>query len=307
MSFHLYTQSEKRDLPPVQLNSKINDPNLYIPSESLVHAVNVSLALGQPLLLTGEPGTGKTRLAYHVAHIFNLGKPLIFNAQTTSTMKDLFYRYDALGHFQYSQTSKVALGNEEVEARFVHYQGLGKAIKEDRRTVVLIDEIDKAPRDLPNDVLAALEDLEFTVSEVGKTYKATPENRPIIIMTSNSEKNLPDAFLRRVTYFHIPFPDRATLLKILQSKSSKSVNADLESVIKHFEMIRKGRKAKLKKNPATAELIYWAQLLQRLDFDTKKLKSLDQLNDADKEKLKISYSVLAKNKEDLEALKKLVA
>ncbi|MEM8523830.1 MAG: MoxR family ATPase [Bacteroidota bacterium] len=306
MSFHLYTQSEKRDLPPVQMNPKINDPNLYIPSESLVHAVNVSLALGQPLLLTGEPGTGKTRLAYHVAHIFNLGKPLIFNAQTTSTMKDLFYRYDALGHFQYSQTSKVALDNEEVEARFVRYQGLGQAIKEDRRTVVLIDEIDKAPRDLPNDVLAALEDLEFTVSEVGKTYKATPENRPIIIMTSNSEKNLPDAFLRRVTYFHIPFPDKATLLKILQSKSSKSAEVDLEAIIKHFEMIRKGRKAKLKKNPATAELIYWAQLLQRLDFDTKKLKSLDQLSKDDKEKLMISYSVLAKNKEDLEALKKLV-
>jgi len=307
MSFHLYTQSEKRDLPPVQLNPKINDPNLYIPSESLVHAVNVALALGQPLLLTGEPGTGKTRLAYHVAHIFNLNKPLIFNAQTTSTMKDLFYRYDALGHFQYSQTSKVTLDNEEVEARFVRYQGLGKAIKEDRRAVVLVDEIDKAPRDLPNDILAALEDLEFAVSEVGKTYKATPENRPIIIMTSNSEKNLPDAFLRRVTYFHIPFPDKATLLKILQSKSSKSSNVDLEAIIKHFEMIRKGRKAKLKKNPATAELIYWAQLLQRLEVDTKKLNSLDQLSSADKEKLIISYSVLAKNKEDLEALRKLVS
>ncbi|MEL6944550.1 MAG: MoxR family ATPase, partial [Bacteroidota bacterium] len=187
MSFHLYTQSEKRELPPVQMNSKINDPNLYIPSESLVHAVNVSLALGQPLLLTGEPGTGKTRLAYHVAHIFNLDKPLVFNAQTTSTMKDLFYRYDALGHFQYSQTSKVALDNEEVEARFVRYQGLGQAIKEDRRAVVLIDEIDKAPRDLPNDVLAALEDLEFTVAEVGKTYKATPENRPIIRIGSHND------------------------------------------------------------------------------------------------------------------------
>ncbi|MEM9888342.1 MAG: MoxR family ATPase [Bacteroidota bacterium] len=306
MSFQLYSQSEKRDLPPIQLNPKINDPNLYIPSKGLVNAVNVALALGQPLLLTGEPGTGKTRLAFHIAHIFNLGKPLIFNAQTTSTMKDLFYRYDALGHFQFCQTNQTLLGKEDVEARFIRYQGLGQAIKEKQRAVVLIDEIDKAPRDLPNDVLAALEDLAFTVTETGKSYRSAPDNRPIIIMTSNSEKNLPDAFLRRVTYYHIPFPDRATLLKILQSKSSRSSDMDLEAVIKHFELIRKGRKAKLKKNPATAELIYWAQLLGKLGIDTSKLAKIDQLSADDKEKLAISYSVLAKNKEDLEALKKLV-
>ncbi len=304
--FHLYSKKEQRSLPPVQTNESINDPNLYIPSEGLVNAVNVALALQQPLLLTGEPGTGKTRLAYHVAHIFGLKKPLIFNSQTTSTMKDLFYRYDALGHFQYSQNSKEELTNDAVEQRFIRYQGLGKAIKSQERCLVLIDEIDKAPRDLPNDVLAALEDLAFDVPEIGKRYEANPAMRPIIIMTSNSEKNLPDAFLRRVAYFHIPFPDKALLLEILKGKTKAFSAIDLEGVVKHFEMIRKGRKVKLKKNPATAELIYWTQLLHKLDFDTAKLKSFDKLDAVDKHKLGISYSVLAKNKEDLDALRKLL-
>lgn len=305
MAFHLYHKEEKRQLPPIQLNPRINDPRLYIPSDGLVHAVNVSLALSQPLLLTGEPGTGKTRLAYHIAHIFGLEAPLVFNAQTTSSMKDLFYRYDALGHFQFSQTSNRQLTAEEVETRYVDYQALGKAIKENRRYVVLIDEIDKAPRDLPNDVLAALEDLSFYVPEVNKRYTASPENRPIIIITSNSEKNLPDAFLRRVAYYHIPFPNGGQLLKILKAKTGHFSDAALEAIIQHFEYIRKGRKAKLKKNPATAELIYWTQLLQKLGFDAFKLSAPEALDEADREKLAISYSVLAKNREDLEILRKM--
>lgn len=306
MSFHLYHKEEKRKLPPIHLNPRINDPKLYIPSDGLVHAVNVALALSQPLLLTGEPGTGKTRLAYHIAHIFELDEPLVFNAQTTSTMKDLFYRYDALGHFQYSQTSDRQLKVEEVETRYIDYQALGKAIKENRRCIVLIDEIDKAPRDLPNDVLAGLEDLSFYVPEVNKRYTALPENRPIIIITSNSEKNLPDAFLRRVTYYHIPFPSAHQLLSILKIKTGHYSESGLDAIIQHFEYIRKGRKAKLKKNPATAELIYWTQLLQKLGFDALKLNNLDELDEGDREKLAISYSVLAKNREDLEILRKMI-
>ena len=147
---------------------------------------------------------------------------------------------------------------DRVEERFVTYQSLGKAIKENKRYVVLIDEIDKAPRDLPNDILAALEDLQFKTTEVGKEYKATEENRPIILMTSNSEKNLPDAFLRRVAFYHIPFPDTQQLLEILQSKVPNFSKANLTALIDHFEMIRS--KANLRKNPATAESVSYTHL-----------------------------------------------
>lgn len=305
MKFHLYKKTDKQlDLPPVQINKKLEDPKLYIPSEGLENAVNVALALGHPLLVTGEPGTGKTRLADHIAWVFNLGDAIVFNAQTTSSAKDLFYKYDALGHFQYSQTSKELLSPEQVEEKFIEYQGLGKAIKEKKRCVVLIDEIDKAPRDLPNDVLAALEKLEFKVSEIGKTYHADKSQTPIIVMTSNSEKNLPEAFLRRVTYFHIPFPKANMLLDILQAKTYDLEDTDLNAAIQHFENIREERKTKLKKKPATAELIYWVLLLQKLNFNCTQLEDLDSLSGADKKNLEISYSVLAKNKEDLAVLKK---
>ena len=302
MSFHIYKAKGQADLPVSAPNPKLQDASLYMPPKGLQSAVNVALALGQPLLLTGEPGTGKTQLAYHLAYFFGLGKPLVFNAQTTSAARDLFYRYDALGHFQYSQTQKNALSPEDVEARFIHYQALGEAIRHQRKTVVLLDEIDKAPRDLPNDVLAAIEDLRFEVPEIGKSFQSSTDLRPIIVMTSNSEKNLPDAFLRRVVYFHIAFPDHRSLLEIVSAKVEGFDSAGLDAVVAHFEEIRAGREVKLRKNPATAELIQWASLLRRLDFPAAKLADLGALSDAEQELLMLSYPVLAKSKEDLKAL-----
>ncbi len=306
MNFHLYSESGQRDLPKISLNEKINDPRLYLPPKGLVGAVNVAINLGQPLLLTGEPGTGKTQLAHHVAHYFKLGKVVVFNAQTTSTAKDLFYRYDALGHFQYSQTQAEPLTPEQVEERYIRYQALGAAIRSQSRKVVLLDEIDKAPRDLPNDVLAALEELRFDVPEVGKSFETTIDNRPLIIMTSNSEKNLPDAFLRRVAYFHIEFPSTEDLLRILQQKldgfDSEVGKEKLNVIIEHFNMIRAKDKVKLKKPPATAELIQWAALLRKMGFDASKLGNLKSLSSEEREQLSLSYSVLAKNKDDLKAL-----
>jgi len=303
MTFRLYDRGEPRDLPDIPFNQKLNDPELYRPSEGLIQAVNVALNLHQPLLLTGEPGTGKTQLAHHLAWFFGLDEPEVFDAQTTSTARDLLYHYDALAHFQYSQTQDTELTLADIEDRFIDFRALGKVIKEKRKAVVLIDEIDKAPRDLPNDVLGVLERLEYRVPELNnKIFRSEVTRRPIIIMTSNSEKNLPDAFLRRVTFFHIPFPTAKELLDILQLKTEGLDQVVLNKVIHLFESIRKGRQVKLKKNPATAELIAWAMLLQRMEFPMDKLNDLSSLSDNERDQLVQSYSVLAKNKEDLHEL-----
>ena len=267
MAFKQYAAEGNGELGKFSFNERLNNPALYRPSEDLVTAVNVALKLGQPLLLTGEPGTGKTQLAYHVAHFFKLGDPLVFNAQTSSQVQDLFYTYDALRHFQYNQNHATQLSREEVEASFIEYQALGKAIKSKSRKVVLIDEIDKAPRDLPNDVLAAIENMEFRVPELGGApFKAQTTDRPIVIITSNSEKNLPDAFLRRVVYYHIPFPEPEELARIVSLKVDGYEPEALNTLIDYFWNIRKDKSLRLKKDPATAELIFWAMLLKGMEL-----------------------------------------
>ena len=302
--FELYDGNEQRKMPdfePLHSLSKYAD---YVVSAALKQAINVSLTLGQALLLTGEPGTGKTQLAYHLAHHFGEGNAdsilFIFNTKTTSSATDLFYQYDSLKHFQYIQTkdSKV-LETTEVEARFIKYQALGAAIKSGKRCVVLIDEIDKAPRDFPNDILDVIESLEFEVPEIGKVglnkIKTDIKNRPIIIMTSNSEKNLPDAFLRRCVFYHIPFPDAPTLLKILRSKISSYNEEDLSTIIEHFQKIREVAR---RKKPSTAELLYWVAILEKMNFDIEQLGRTHSLPKEIRQQLIGSYSALAKNEED---------
>ncbi len=301
-------------LPAYEKPHELDDPRFYYADKPLRDAVNVALALGQPLLLTGEPGTGKTQLASSVAYELNLPPPLVFNTKTTSTARDLFYRYDALRHFHDAQFRKDDIGVEP----YIAYEALGLAVllstdpngadpllpehlqaRRPTRSVVLIDEIDKAPRDLPNDVLNEFETMSFTVAETGRTLVADGRLRPILILTSNSEKNLPDAFLRRCIFYHISFPDSERLRAIVQRRlrrASTFTAQMLEHAIRHFEMIRS---LPLKKKPATAECLAWLQIVQKLDIDIADLKPGQQ------EVLVFSYAALAKTNEDLALLERL--
>jgi MoxR-like ATPase len=250
--------------------SRYRRPQDYIAEPGLVNAVNVALLLDKPLLLTGEPGTGKSQLAYSLSWELGLGEPLKFETKSTSTSKDLFYTFDTVGRFKSNQGEDAlpfltynALGrailfaNEEsVVAKFLgqHVLHPGK-----HRSVVLIDEVDKAPRDFPNDILNELDFLRFSIPELGDGVIAAEDDfRPIMVITSNSEKDLPDAFLRRCTYYNIPFPKRDLLKNIVALRLGEftgSKDALLVLTLDLFYDLRDSNQ--LRKKPATAELLDW--------------------------------------------------
>jgi MoxR-like ATPase len=308
------TVSQRNErLPLFEPLVRLDAPELYVAEKGLADAVNVALTLGQPLLVTGDPGTGKTQLAASVACELELPAPLTFHAKTTSTARDLFYRYDALAHFHDSHFRKDEL---KVES-YITFEALGQAIllslpntDADRylpetlrgrgptRSVVLMDEIDKAPRDFPNDILNEIEHLAFTVRETGQSFAAGPEYRPILVLTSNSEKNLPDAFLRRCIFYHISFPSRDRLREIVLRRlglDHRLTPQVLEHALDHFEGIRS---LPLAKRPATAECLAWLRVLQHMQVDPRNLKP------GQAEALSLSYSVLVKNKDDLNRLER---
>lgn len=249
-------------------------PEHYRPDPGLVDAVNVALLLGQPLLLTGEPGTGKTQLAYYLAWELGIQNVFKYETKSTSTAGSIFYTYDSLQRFQHAQSQR----SGDSALPYLTYNALGLAILLTKsaeevapflphgfdhpgksRSIVVIDEIDKAPRDFPNDILNELDQLYFRVPELENArIEADPDLQPIIIMTSNSEKDLPDAFLRRCIFYHIPFPDAERMKTIVSNRLGMFTGGSsefLSQALELFYLLR--RRDFLRKAPATAELLDW--------------------------------------------------
>lgn len=246
----------------------------YLAGEDLADAVNIAIAVGQPLLVTGEPGCGKTRLAWSIADELGLGDPLVFQTRSTSRAQDLLYRYDAVLRFHDIQArTQTAEGRFQADdpTHYVEYQALGQAIRSPTRRVVLIDEIDKAPRDFPNDLLHELDRMSFSVPELKLGEPFTAVVRPIVVITSNSERQLPLPFLRRCVFHHIAFPGRDRLGEIIEQRLGP-LELDLgliQAAVDRFMAVRE--LPRIQKPPATSELLAWVQALAARGSTAKQL------------------------------------
>jgi MoxR-like ATPase len=351
------------DLKSIRTKADKDPANYVLDNEALKTAIQLSIWLGKPLLLTGAPGTGKTQLAYKVANMLSqttdditlpfLDAPFVFNTKTTSTATDLFYYYDAVRHFQQSHVQQPSQnGVSNLAHPFIRLNALGKAIlqaygqeaimsddhlkdlalladfnelqNKPRSSVVLIDEIDKAPRDFPNDLLNEIEHFEFFITELMNKKISRPQTNAqvVVLMTSNFEKNLPDAFLRRCLFYHIPSPGTNDLTKIAASRIKPyieelyglktpaeiqglwlQVKNNMDAAVSEFGKIKDMLKDK---KPATAELLDWIKALEQQNF----FRDNVDFNALDGEKKKIlrnAATALAKSNDDIDTLVKYYA
>ena len=264
----------------------------YISTEDLSMAVNASVALERPLLIKGEPGTGKTMLAEEVAQALKM--PLIeWHIKSTTKAKQGLYEYDAVTRLRDSQ-----LGDERVKdiSNYIEKGKLWEAFSAEEKVVLLVDEIDKADIEFPNDLLQELDRMEFFVYETKETIKAI--NRPIVIITSNNEKELPDAFLRRCFFHYINFPDRETMQQIVSVHHPKIKKKLVKDALDIFFDVRKV--PGLKKKPSTSELIDWLKLLMADDIPDEILKDRDPTK-----AIPPLYGALIKNEQDVQLLERL--
>jgi MoxR-like ATPase len=267
------------ELPVTRLTGK-DSPVDYLPDPGLVDAFRAMLLLRRPLLITGEPGTGKTQAAHYLSWKLGYGEEALrFDTKSTSTARDLFYGYDTMARFHAAQIHE----GSQKSVDYIHFNALGIAILRANnlnslegalppgfshaghptQSVVLIDEIDKAPRDFPNDLLNELENMTFRVPELGnREFRADREFSPVVVITSNSEKNLPSAFLRRCIYYHIPRPTREQFALILKARLGVDSSIPLIEDALDFLMYSRSGEAELAKRPATAELLDFVLVLQ---------------------------------------------
>jgi len=264
----------------------------YIASDELKTAVNASITLERPLLIKGEPGTGKTLLAQEIAAA--LGAPLLaWHIKSTTRAQQGLYEYDAVSRLRDSQ-----LGDSRVSdiRNYIRHGKLWDAFTSPVRPVLLIDEIDKADIEFPNDLLLELDRMEFLVYETGETIKA--ERRPIVVITSNNEKELPDAFLRRCFFHYIRFPDADTMRAIVEAHHPGIKQRLIEEALRQFFAVRET--PGLKKKPTTSELLDWLKLLLSDDISPEMLRERDP-----RKLIPPLHGALLKNEQDVHLFERL--
>jgi MoxR-like ATPase len=274
-------------------DGKFQGTSTYVATDDLTLAVNAAVVLERPILIKGEPGTGKTQLAIEIAK--SLGKPLYeWHIKSTTKAQQGLYEYDAVARLRDSQ-----LGDDRVHdiSNYIVHGKIWEAFECDEKPVLLIDEIDKADIEFPNDLLLELDRMEFFVYETKQLIKA--KQRPIIVITSNNEKELPDAFLRRCFFHYIKFPDKDTMQKIVDVHYPKLKKSLLAEALNAFYKVRDV--PGLKKKPSTSELLDWIKLLLAEDIPLEALQAKDS-----RSAIPPLYGALLKNEQDVHLFEQLI-